>query len=333
MNNQFYTQLCKFIKLGRFKDFFKLYNSIPKADFKTENFGMISRSIALKEHACSHALACYQAFLDESEINYGNLYFSLSVCTAFARFPYAYDARFAHEMRYLELKNEKIGTIHGILASEWHLEEIEQYELIKLGLNLVPNDYRFNKALEYIPQEIKDNPTTFLETAAKMIAQDKHSAFKELVKRGRFIEARLLFWQLTHDEIEQHIFELADEFQCFTAYDFTWDLMRHLGEKARWHTLLAKITPLIFREPDKDPVELLDGVKELVFFHTYRAAELEPGNIELQEKLLNLYEPENESFDVAEIKALAEQVLTKKPESEPAKLVLSLINTPENTVT
>jgi hypothetical protein len=323
MNQDFKPQLKKLMALGRFKDFFKLYNSVPESDFINANFKMISRSLSCDVHACGHGLANYQLLLDESEINFANIYTSLDC--GFAYLPYAEEARFAHQMRCLELNNKKDGCIHTILAREWHLEEIEQYELTKLGLSLVPDDYRFNKALEYISQEIKDNPTTFLETAAKMIAQDKHGAFKELVKRGRFIEARLLFWQLTHDEIEQHIFELAYEFQCFTAYDFTWDLMRHLGEKARWHTLLAKITPLIFREPDKDPVELLDGVKELVFFHTYRAAELEPENIELQEKLLNLYEPENESFDVAEIKSLAERVLTKKPESEPAKLVLSLM--------
>ena len=67
------------------------------------------------------------------------------------------------------------------------------------------------------------------------------------------------------------------------------------------------------------------GKEAIIFFHTHRAAELEPDNLEIQEQLLRLYEPGNESFDLDETKKLIERILNMNPESPHALQVQKLL--------
>jgi len=160
---------------------------------------------------------------------------------------------------------------------------------------------------------------------AQAIAVDKKAAFKDLIMRGRYIETRQILPMLTEDEIEQLIFEIAEREHNVCSYDYVWFWMREKGETARRHSFLAKVTSESFKYDQKTFWEDLPGTKELIFFHTYSAAELEPENIELQEKLLSLYEPGNESFDVEETKKLAERMVAAKPESFEALRVIKLL--------
>jgi hypothetical protein len=257
----------------------------------------------------------------------------------FSYFPYAMQSYFYYLMRSVELELEPRASLLSILMndlfSNLKLTDHEIYELIRIILNKWPDDEHALNQLKFLPQEILDNPTTYAQRAANLIAQDKVLAFKEFVIRGRFIESQLLFWQFPEIQMAKCLRELAREEQCITTYDYGWFLMKKKGESAQRHLLLADLTKSIFGRTDipepqtleevGDIIPARDGWRELEFFHVFSAAELEPENIELQEKLLSLYESVHDSFEIAETKALAHRVLAAKPESEIAHRVLKLL--------
>ena len=215
------------------------------------------------------------------------------------------------------------------------LTDDETYEIVRTVLERWPDNHSALYELENLPQEMLDNPTTYAQRAANLIALDKVLAFKEFVIRGRFIESQLLFWQFPEIQMAKCLRELAWEEQCITTYDYGWFLMKKKGETAQRHLLLADLTKSIFGrtdipEPERwqdagGTISAREGWRELEFFHIFSAAELEPENIELQEKLLSLYESVPGSFEIAETKALAHRVLAAKPESEVAHSVLKLV--------
>jgi hypothetical protein len=94
--------------------------------------------------------------------------------------------------------------------------------------------------------------------------------------------------------------------------------------------LLADLCWQLFKD-SYSRTGFLNGTKQLHLFHTYRAAQLEPKNLEIQEKLLKLYQPDNESFDLEETKILVEHVLNLNPKSEQALRVKKLISQQKTT--
>jgi hypothetical protein len=317
------TRLSLLIKRGRFNEFLHECVILPKNIAREEHVYKICSWLGASTIATGHGLACYQAFREETETNYYNLYASLE--TGFAYLPQGEQTRFARLMRMVELGLNPSGAYHAILACEDHLTSIEKYEIAQQVIAKWPDHIVAQNIIEFTPERIKINNERFIDFASKIIDEELLRGFVEMITRGRFIEARSLFPRLTQKEIYACLFATAKATSCFATYDFTWEVMRIFGESAYWHSLLADITLFVFKQPGGDSTKLLDGAKELSFFHTYRAAELKPEDINLQEELLSLYELENECFDITETKILAEQVLAKKPESQQSQRVLSLI--------
>ncbi len=135
------------------------------------------------------------------------------------------------------------------------------------------------------------------------------------VRKGKFSQALDLV-SVVGRELFRTVLQAISSKKDITAYAFVWILI-YENESAFLHDLAAELFLVGFANRV--------GAHGVIFFHTHRAAELEPENIELQEKLLNLYEPGHESFDVAETKALAERVLVAKPNSQQAQRVFKLL--------
>jgi hypothetical protein len=237
----------------------------------------------------------------------------------------ANETAFAHSMRRIELDEKDLNTYIGIIQNhglpESKMPRNEQVEFAKNAHRKFPDEEYFTRFLDKREPEKNE---FFIQTLAEMIAIDKKKAFKHLVVMGRQIESQLLLTDFFEAEIIQMLLEIAQETESFATYDYVWFWMRIRKETASKHLLMAKLCWLIFKT-EFTPSGFFDGTKELNFFHIYRAAELEPENIAIQEQLLNLYEPGNESFDIDETKVLVQKVLKMNPGSSEALRVQKLL--------
>jgi hypothetical protein len=310
-------QLKKYVFNGRFNDFITMFFSLEK-DARILVFNKICDELAYEGNICGYGSSCYLNIFNRD----ANIYLQNAVMMSIY-FPYLKGSsyvNFAYLRAASELEPNK-EEFHTWIFGEETLSNEEIYKFSKKILTKWPNNFM---AKSFISTYEK-SPQNTLGPQIKFEVLNAKDDFKNFVTHGRYIETREILSTLTFQEIKQLLVEIAEKERNICSYDYLWFLMREQGESSAKHVLASQIANYVFKYDNDSFLEDLPGLKELIFFHTYRAAELEPENIELQEKLLNLYELENESFDVAEIKALAERVLTIKPESEPAKLVLSLI--------
>jgi len=145
---------------------------------------------------------------------------------------------------------------------------------------------------------------------------------KALIEKGRFSKAIANLSTHSWNDLIESLRQFAVDGNLF-AYAFVWELIRR-NETAELHLLGAE-----FFSKQYLPFLTLNnfsGKEAIIFFHTHRAAELEPDNLEIQEHLLSLYEPGNESFDLDETKALVEHVLNMNPESAQGLRVQKLLS-------
>jgi hypothetical protein len=319
-------KLERFLESGQFGKYIELCKKTAQTDEEKKQLYKIGGT-SCSANINEHGFACYLNFIDESEQTFENVIASLGF-DLFSRTS-SYRALFAHLMIGIELICEDIEERYNyIIENTYDAEPIfppeEIYEFVRTILAQWPNNSTALSTLKRLPQEVIDNPTTYAEKAAQMIAHDKRAAFKEFVFLGRFLETRALFSQLSDDEMCFDLFHLAYTTDSICTYDYTWFWMKEQGETAQKHLLLADLCWMLFKSA-YTKTGFLNGTQQLHFFHTYRAAQLEPNNLEIQEKLLNLYEPGNESFDIEETKALVERILKVNPESEQGLRVLNLI--------
>jgi hypothetical protein len=325
MNEETYNKLCKMAVNGNFSKFAQQYFTCTAEEINSLKLNKIPLNLTDYGNICGYGLACYLNSINEQSDWYNKIHYMLQFHVQYITG--GYQVVFANVMRQIELEpdNEEFHTwLFGIdMVPQGELPEGEIFEIAKYVLSKWPN----NKTAMQVFNVDKSKPPqmSVAEKIAHAIAVDKKAAFKDLILRGRYIETRQILPQLTEDKIEELIFEIAEQEHNVCSYDYVWFWMREKGETARRHSFLAKVTSEAFKYDQKTFWEDLPGTKELIFFHTYRAAELEPENIELQEKLLSLYEPGNESFDVEETKKLAQRVLEAKPESFDAQRVLKLL--------
>jgi len=318
--------LKNLILTGNFSLFYKEYLNLMSIENNRLVLNSTYDEVAYDENICGYGIACYLNLLEESVAQHNTIIGILEIYM-----PYmigACKSSFSHVMRLTEIIPSSLSPYNAILriniTPEGSLPEGEIYEFAQEILSKWPDHVIANQIIS----SRRFTPHSKLSVAEKIthaIAIDKKAAFKDLILRGRYIETRQILPMLTDDEIEQLIFEIAEQEHNLCSYDYVWFWMRECGETAQRHSFLAKVTSESFKYDQKTFWEDLPGTKELIFFHTYRAAELEPENIELQEKLLSLYELGNESFDVKETKKLAERVLAAKPESAEALRVLKFL--------
>jgi len=319
--NNLKNELIKLAIQGRFNDCIKIF---PKYNFEKNLFKEVYEHLSYEENnICGYGFASYLC------LNKEFIYLHSDISVMFEiDMPYiigAYQASLAHTFRRIELNPEKESLYCDIYCIDITPEgSLPDEEILEIAQTII-SKWPHNETAQRIIDTYKNDPAPQMSVAQKItheIAVDKKAAFKDLIMRGRYIETRQILPMLRDDEIEELIFEIAEREHNVCSYDYVWFWMRERGETARRHSFLAKVTSESFKYDQKTFWEDLPGTKELIFFHSYRSAELEPDNIELQEKLLSLYKPGNESFDVEETKVLAERVLAVKPESHEALRVL-----------
>jgi hypothetical protein len=324
-----------FTKAGKFKKVIEQFNifaqasNLEKPSDRLE--GVTILMVAFDGNICGYGLACFVHFLNESLDSYDN------VCNAVSGgMPYlinAYQASFAYAQRFIENNpNDMYGylcvfSIDAIPDGEMPSDEI--FEFSEIAYRKWPKEERIEGFFVRRKDRLnKKNivPKLFIQKMAEMVAKDKRQAFKDLIIQGRFLELRLIRPDFFSHEIDTILMEIARETYSICAYDYVWHWMRDMGrETAQKHLLMAEMTWFIGTNTMSKNTTHYDGTKGLHFFHVYRAAELEPENIEIQEKLLSLYEAGNESFDLHETKVLVERVLHLKPESEQALRVEKIL--------
>jgi hypothetical protein len=323
-------QFIQYIKSGQFGRGFQLIDDLKTFNqFHTVYFQI--NELAYEGNICSYGFACYLNFLYETKD-------SLDLISSILNFYMNYieggfRVTFARSMRLMEiLPNNQCGY-YGVFQSNFdpccNLADDEVLEISQIMQRKWPDNEDAVNNVQWRTEYCEKNniiPRLFVEKLTEKIIENKREAFKWLISQGRFAESRLLLADFFEDEIEEIIVEIATQLRMLCAYDFVWFWMHErCGESTKKHLLLARIARLIFCPTEGSLLVSDVNVKELCFFHIYRAAELSPDDIDIQEKLLSLYEVDNESFDVEETLQLAQRVLRLKPECIEAQRVLSLM--------
>jgi len=309
--------------LGQFKKVINLYYSFNNEQKVKVAINAILSDMVYNENVAGLGLSYFFNLIEESIDWHDDINVMMGIYM-----PYLIDANevsFAHSMRRIELNEKNLNYYVSIIQNTGipraKMPRNEQVEFARIAHQKFPDEEYFTRFLD---KREPDKNEFFIQTLAEMIAVDKKKAFKHLVLMGRQIESQLLLTDFFEAEIIEMLLEIAQETESFATYDYVWFWMRIRKETASMHLLMAELCWLIFKN-QFTASGFFDGTKELNFFHIYRAAELEPNNLEIQEKLLNLYEPGNESFDIEETNVLVERVLTMNPESTEALRVKKLL--------
>ena len=279
---------------------------------------------------CGHGWACFLS--NTFKNNSSDLDISTSLEFGMPYLINAYQASFAYAQRFIENnQNDMYGylwvfSIDAIPSGRMPSDEIVEFS--EIAYRKWPKEERIEDLLVRRKNRLNEEkiaPKLFIQKMAEMVAKDKRQAFKDLIIQGRFLELRFIRQDFFSHEIDAMLLEVARETYSICAYDYVWHWMRDMRrETSQKHLLMAEMTWFVGTNTMSKETIHYDGTKELHFFHVYRAAELEPENISLQEKLLSLYEVGNESFDLDETKVLVERVLHVNPESEQALRVKAL---------
>jgi hypothetical protein len=289
-------------------------------------------TVAYDMNVCGYGLACYQNFLNETKESLNAAFMSLE--HALNHFEGSFRVAIAYAVRITEKYPDDIKGYYSIFSANMDpccdLPIDEELEIAQKMARKWPNNEDVIRDVKWRTEYCEKNniiPRLFVEKLTEKIIENKREAFKWLIPEGRFAESRLLLADFFEEEVEQILREIATESQSVCAYDYVWFWMRErCGESSKRHLFLAYLTKMIFQYQKNGELKSYAGTKELHFFHIYRSTELSPDDIDIQEKLLSLYEVGNESFDVEETLQLAQCVLSLKPESIEAQRVLDLMH-------
>ena len=308
-----FDEIIKNIRLGKFYLAYYLASNLNEKDL-----ARIIYDLGISQEITSYAFSNYLTY-KEMDFSITQNY-SQDLCDCmFNYLPGASAANAAHIFAVLEREPLNVDLLEQLLWLSHIPDDIfssaEVYQIAKKVLLLNPKSVVAKD--EFESTSVAANEPV-IEVGFGLNGIEKTKA---LLEKGRFSRALENLSTHSWDELLAALRSFASGGNLF-AYAFVWELIRK-KETVELHLLGAEFF-------SKQYLPLIEnnyfyGSEGIIFFHTYRAAELEPENIELQEKLLNLYEPGNESFDLAQTKALAERVLVIKPESHLVQGVLKLL--------
>ena len=319
-----YTGLTSLILNGKFKEAHKLI-----LEKKTINISLMAMENPVGENITMYSFFLYILYQDDSFYIHDSIIGLLLVPFTFLTGAYSeiyYHASYKNKLatnledsigNQLVLYGIPGGGISDEEAREILLQIDAQHPVSEWGLEAL-------KETDYLKEKTYPSVKEIQQT---LIEQDAKKALETFILTGRFIPAEDILPLLSSTEIDAIMRKIAfaqnhnDRNIC--AYAFGWRLLKK-NETASRHLFLAEISWELFRFRPGEKYQI-PGAGAVRFFHVHRAAELEPDNLEIQEQLLDLYEPGNESFDLQETKTFVERVLIMNPESEQALRVKKLI--------
>ena len=309
-------------------DFKKTYELIQKKELHRA-LGKITLDTIFEDNITPYAFLLYFVYKENSFDAH-----SLIVSLLFVPFTFlvgAYNEIYYHSCcknRLAKNIEDSIGNqlvLYGVPGGG--LSDTEARELLMQLKANGPLSPWCLKALDETNYLEKETNAHLKRAKQESIAQDPKKDLEVFILTGRFFEAADILPLCSPEETNLIIRKIAfaqdRNGRSICSYAFLWMLLRE-EESAGRHLLLADVAWELFRYREAERYQI-HGAEAVRFFHVHRAAELEPDNLEIQEKLLHLYEPGNESFDIEETKALVERVLKMNPRSEQAQRVQKLI--------
>ncbi|MBM3894523.1 hypothetical protein FJ366_02925 [Candidatus Dependentiae bacterium] len=305
-----YELIIKKIKKGLFCEAAREIKSLTNDEIEN----ILVLSLGVGSDITSYAFANY-LILDKTYS-----FFAQKICYNLcdSLFNYLFGAiysTYAHVSCMIELRPDDFS----ILELQAYLYEIpdevftpvEMYHIAKNLLSINPKSaeskYCFNRTKEYSSEPL-EFPWDGLFGIEKT---------KILIEKGRFSKALANLASHSREELFTLLRIFARDGFLY-AYSFVWAMIRE-EEKVDLHLLAAEFfldqyVPFLAKG--------YYGREGVAFFHTHRAVELEPENVEIIEQLLEIYELTPESFEPEEAKVFVEKVLAQKPESKAALHVL-----------
>jgi len=294
------------IKLGRFAEAFNFLNQ-----FSEDEIYEIISSVGEEHNIASYSFICF--LISKNDINLLNGYAISIIYGIMAYLKGAGPLSYSHHLRRLERDPENIDLIeYQIMFHECDDDTFRDPEIRTIAENvlLLRPESEAAQAILRWTSPLSEEPFTPLGEGL-----NPYERVKIFIEKGRFTWAFNEIPKISHDELLTILRTISSN-KDITTYGFVWAMI-YKKETSELHLVAAKIFMADFCH--------LNGAAAIVFFHTHRAAELEPDNLKIQEQLLSLYEPDNESFDLEETKTLVERVLKMNPDSEQGLRVLNLI--------
>lgn len=137
---------------------------------------------------------------------------------------------------------------------------------------------------------------------------------KHFIIAGEFSQAGRFLNEIGQDKLESILLDIGYDDECICAYSFVCFLL--LKQESKDYHHLASII-LIHAFP-----HLVGGYKTALY-HIRRAIEMDPNDIDLEEMLIFFHNIPEKLVSREEAIKVATKVLEKKPESNPAKRILS----------
>jgi len=313
---------------GDFEKATKELEALTKEEIETQELDQIPMWISYdKANICGYGFACYLTSLHESSANY--ILVSKTLEFGMPQVEGSYAVAYHRTKMAIELDPENKDLYLYLLSfysvPESQISTAEAREIAKKYLSKWPNEASATDILESTAEYADLDNYSKEELIKKNFYLEKQEALKTCILQGWFLETQKYLQEFSNEEVENILLNIAKEKRNVCAYDYVWFLIREKGISTKKHLLLATISQYLFEYKENAWWNISKGSKQLYFFHINQAAKLEPENLEIQEKLLKLYEPDNQCFDLEETKALVERILKVNPKNQAALRVLNLI--------
>lgn len=137
---------------------------------------------------------------------------------------------------------------------------------------------------------------------------------KNLIMAGKFQDAKNELSTINEKTLEGILLNIGYDESNICAYAFVCFLLQR-DETVNYHTLASTLMENAFCH--------LEGAYQVAFYHTCRAIDLCPDDIDLHETLLFFNDIPEKVITDEEAKEIAQKILQKKPTSEQARRILS----------
>ena len=310
-----FLELKKNIVEGRFAKAKEILYQISDQTERTKLIGSVLCNLAAYgPDATAYAFNCYLILADEN-IEYHQTAMIL-LADIISYYEGVFPSSYFHASRVVALSDNNVDSLSSLFHTYGCPDTATTHEESReVALKILAHNPQNEFALQVLRDTdyLKDTLPNIQETVASLCKADLNMVVQKYLLKGRLLFAKnFLQAHFSTVEIESILFDVSNTKLNITPYTLAWDLLRE-HETANLHQVAAKIIHELGRKDRAHYHGPLSGTVSVEFFHTYRAAELAPENIEIKEKLLNFYKPEYESFYREETRKLVETILKVNP--------------------